>query len=886
MGAVFLAEQIAVGNRPVALKVLSRKLLDDPEFLLRFQNEAASTGRIHHPNVVTIYESGQVDDGTPYIAMEFLEGESLRRALARRGQLPVPEVAEILQQAARGLNAAHKLGIIHRDLKPDNIFLTYPDDAAAPLVGAHDVGAGLVPALPVGIADTGRAQDPPLRPLVVKVVDFGIAKLRESGAHTQTGMVLGTPAYMSFEQASGMKSDELDARSDVYSLGVVVYEMLTGRTPFHSDTPVGYLRKHMQEDPPPFRAVKTDLPGLPQLESVVMKALTKDRNQRYGSVLEFAQELNSAAQPLPADQSPVTFPPTRTVPAPTLAKPQHLPVVPKYAIKFLVLGAVLLAIIAAAIWYFPRWGGQPPAHATSPSSGATVRAGQKPSVEAPRAEVAPTPGTAKVNPKDGLKYIWIPPGTYQMGCSPGDTECDDGEKPPHQVTLTKGFWLGQTEVTVTAYKRFTRSTGKAMPKTPSSNPDWSNGQMPIVNVNWDDAQAYCAWAGGRLPTDAEWEYAARAGSTQARYGHLDEIAWYISNSGDQAHVVAQKRANGFGLFDMLGNVWQWVNDWYGEDYYQSSPSRDPAGPTSGPLRVIRGGSWDSPPNWVRVSGRMMGFGYPLNIGDNKGVRCVGEMFAPSAPEKETSRPGVSPPAAGRVKENPRDRLKYDWIPPGTFMMGCSPGDDACTDDEKPPHQVTITKGFWLGQTEVTVAAYKRFTAATGRRMPPEPDIYGRPLNPGWRDDAMPIVDVTWDDAQAYCRWAGGRLPTEAEWEYAARAGSAEARYGSPDKVAWDSENSRKQTHPVGEKQANGFRLYDMLGNVWEWVNDWYDDSYYRSSPSQDPAGPASGELHVLRGGSWIDSSREVRVSIRSRIINDAGFDSTSGFRCGGEGFPP
>jgi serine/threonine protein kinase len=205
MGTVFLAQQIGVGNRPVALKVLNRKLLDDPDFLLRFQNEAGSTGRIHHPNVVTIYESAQADDGTPYIAMEFLEGESLHEVLKRRGALPVAEVAEILQQAARGLNAAHKLGIIHRDLKPDNIFLTYPDDVAAPLAGAHDalafahdVGAGLVPALPVGIADAGRAQDPPLQPVVVKIVDFGIAKLRESGAHTQTGMVLGTPAYMSF----------------------------------------------------------------------------------------------------------------------------------------------------------------------------------------------------------------------------------------------------------------------------------------------------------------------------------------------------------------------------------------------------------------------------------------------------------------------------------------------------------------------------------------------------------------------------------------------------------------------------------------------------------------------------------------------------------------
>jgi serine/threonine-protein kinase len=164
MGAAFLAEQIAVGNRLVAFKVLSRKLLDDPEFLLRFQNEAASTGCIANPNVVTIYESGQAEDGTPYIAMKYLEGETLRHALKARGALPVAECAEILRQTARGLNAAHKLGIIHCDLKPDNIFLTRGDEGEP----------------------------------IVKVLDFGIAKLRESATHTLTGTVLGTPAYMSF----------------------------------------------------------------------------------------------------------------------------------------------------------------------------------------------------------------------------------------------------------------------------------------------------------------------------------------------------------------------------------------------------------------------------------------------------------------------------------------------------------------------------------------------------------------------------------------------------------------------------------------------------------------------------------------------------------------
>jgi len=301
MGTVFLAEQIGVGNRPVALKVLNRKLLDDPDFLLRFQNEAASTGRIHHPNVVTIYESGQADDGTPYIAMEFLEGESLRQALQRRGALPVPEVAEILQQAARGLSAAHKLGIIHRDLKPDNIFLTYPDDVGATLVVAP-----------------GRAQGPPLPPVVVKLVDFGIAKLRESATHTQTGMVLGTPAYKSYEQASGMRSDELDARSDVYSLGVVGYEMVTGRPPFQSDTPVGYLRMHMQEDPPPFRAVAPGLDVPPQVEAVVMEALKKEREERYQSALEFAHAFVAAALPAPAPEVSQSLPSTKVVLSPTV----------------------------------------------------------------------------------------------------------------------------------------------------------------------------------------------------------------------------------------------------------------------------------------------------------------------------------------------------------------------------------------------------------------------------------------------------------------------------------------------------------------------------------------------------------------------------------------
>ena len=604
MGAVYLAEQIAVGNRPVALKVLSRKLLDDPDFLLRFQNEAASTGRIHHPNVVTIYESGQADDGTPYIAMEYLEGESLRQALTRRGPLPVPEVAEILQQAARGLNAAHKLGIIHRDLKPDNIFLTYPDDELVAPVSRP--AQTVTPASPPAQVEGALAPTSPPANVQVKIVDFGIAKLRESGMHTQTGMVLGTPAYMSSEQASGMRSDELDARSDVYSLGVVVYEMLSGRVPFQSDTPLGYLRKHMLEEPPSFSAIAPGLGVPPAVESAVIKALVKDRDQRYMSALDFAREMTTASQPSLRNQAPLPLP-----------------------------SALIVSSPAAEV------------------SGPLVSTKIVRSLERPPPD---SKGATKVNAKDGLKYVWMPPGTFVMGSSPGDTECYDNEKPPHQVTITKGFWLGQTVVTVGTYKRFAGATGRQMPPEPKFdgrplNPGWGNEAMPIVDVTWDDAQAYCSWAGGRLPTEAEWEYAARAGSAAARYGDLDEIAWYADNSGrqrldstriwnkDQAnyarrlsengsgmHEVGQKRANGFGLYDILGNVWEWVNDWYDQNYYQNSLSQDPTGPVSGQLRVVRGGSCYGNLMNVRVSYRY--WVDPAFRYSSLGFRCGGEVFPP------------------------------------------------------------------------------------------------------------------------------------------------------------------------------------------------------------------------------------------------------------------
>lgn len=226
----------------------------------------------------------------------------------------------------------------------------------------------------------------------------------------------------------------------------------------------------------------------------------------------------------------------------------------------------------------------------------------------------------KTNPKDGLIYVWIAPGSFYSGCSPGDSECKPDEEPARQVNITKGFWLGQTAVTQQAYHRVTGEDpsyfqGANLPVEESS---WVTGapkvrhvkgtNLPVEQVSWGEAENYCKAIGGRLPTEAEWEYAARAGATCDRYGNLDEIAWYDGNSHLSTHEMGQKRPNAFGLYDMLGNVGQWVGDWY---RWGTIAERS---------RVIRGGSWNDDPKHVRASYRYSGL--PDDRKFTVGFRCA------------------------------------------------------------------------------------------------------------------------------------------------------------------------------------------------------------------------------------------------------------------------
>jgi formylglycine-generating enzyme required for sulfatase activity len=233
----------------------------------------------------------------------------------------------------------------------------------------------------------------------------------------------------------------------------------------------------------------------------------------------------------------------------------------------------------------------------------------------PQTETA-SAGQAVVNPADGLTYVQIPPGTFVMGCSSADTECDRDEKPAHRVTIRKGFRMGQTPVTQEAYQRV---TGKS--------PGYFKGaNFPVESVNWEEAQAYCQATGMRLPTEAEWEYAARAGDAASRYGELDRVAWYGPNSGNKTHEVMQKQPNAWNLYDMLGNVWQWTADWYGAYIYGAYTAdgdfRDPQGPATGKIRALRGGSWGNGPAFVRVSVRSGN--EPENRSNVVGFRCAGD----------------------------------------------------------------------------------------------------------------------------------------------------------------------------------------------------------------------------------------------------------------------
>ncbi len=464
-----------------------------------------------------------------------------------------------------------------------------------------------------------------------------------------------------------------------------------------------------------------------------------------------------------------------------------------------------------------------------------------------------------------LDMIWIEPGTFIMG-SPENELGRQSNEIQHQVTLTKGYWLGKYEVTQAQYEA-------VMGTNPSS--EWFIGaDMPVNKVEWNDAKEFCQKltemmkAAGKLPegyeytlpTEAQWEYACRAGTTTAFNNgtnipseeqlwwaqpcpNLDEVGWYCGDSDYALHPVGQKKPNAWGLYDMHGNVFEWCSDWYGD--YPTSAVTDPVGADTGSDRVYRGGGWGDTAGYCRSANRR--YDMPSNFFyRSRGFRVA---LAPVRPIDFTDFTVTLP---GDVK------LEMVEIEPGTFTMG-SPKDELGRNGNETQHEVTLTQGYWLGKYEVTQAQYEAIMGT----------------NPSYdKGSDLPVECVNWFDAKEFCtklttieREAGRlpegyeyTLPTEAQWEYACRAGTTTAlnngrNLSDPDnwvcpeidEVAWYGGNSNNTHHPVGQKKPNAWRLYDMHGNVEEWCLDWHGD--YPSSPVTDPMGPVTGDCRVIRGGS-------------------------------------
>ena len=622
MGVVFLAEDAKL-KRKVALKAMLPSIARNEISASRFVREAQAMAQVKHKHVATIHQVDE-DRGVPYLAMEFLTGEPLDALLKRQPILPIPDVLRIGREIAEGLAAAHKCGLIHRDIKPGNVWLESDDNQQA---------------------TRSRAPE-------VKILDFGLARSGETDVQlTQSGAIVGTPAYMAPEQARGVA---VDARCDLFSLGVVLYRMATGRLPFKGIDTVSTLMAIASDQPAPPQTINVEIPA--ELSELILKLLAKDPAERYSSALDVALALeaiesNSARRMAtmgPPKQLPIARPVSGALT--TMAADPNEPSSPfsfksskgqlvslsatehagparsarkkppraNMPWKWIAAGFVGIAVVLLAwqgiVHFLPSDG--PEAKLAAKDKKAVADPKKKkdeiPSVALPEPEMAIAPFDARLAAKHQKAWADY---AKQSVVEKSPTGVEMVLIPPGGGKMSQPWRLGKYEVT---QAQFARVMGW--------NPSYCQGEkakgadpktLPVENVRWYVAVEFCnelskleklkpyyeikvdkregeeiveaevkilGGDGYRLPTEKEWEYAARAGS-DTRFGYsdreedLDKYGWYEKNSDGRSHKVGEKLPNGFGLYDMHGNAYEWCWD-----------LEHPGAPD----RVSRGGGWFTP----------------------------------------------------------------------------------------------------------------------------------------------------------------------------------------------------------------------------------------------------------------------------------------------------